>query len=91
MRGRDKECDVTCKTKSGETDQTRTRATETIIEQIKSTRSRRGSIHCSSSSWLLKFRGKIFPDLPSLIYPLSHLYLPLVTPLSQTTPSTMVT
>jgi hypothetical protein len=31
------------------------------------------------------------PRSPSLIIPLSHLYLPLVTALSQTTPSTMVT
>jgi len=58
-----------------------------ISEQIKSsTRSRRGSIHRSSSSspreWLLKSKGKISSDLPSLIYPLFSPLSPLQSLLS---------
>lgn len=58
-----------------------------IIKQIKSsTRSRRGSIHCSSSSspreWLLKSQGKIPSDLPSL-------YIPAFSPLSPSSHSSL--
>jgi hypothetical protein len=61
MRGCDKECDM--RDQIGRNDQTRTRATETLIKQTE--RRHTGSIHRSSSSspreWLLKYRGKIFP------------------------------
>ena len=74
---------VTWGAQLGETDQTRSRATETLSKQVNS---RRGSINCSSSSspqeWLLKYRGKILPIS-------HHLYIPPFSPLSPSSHSSL--
>ncbi len=90
MRDCDRECDM--RDQIGRNDQTRTRATETLIKQTERQRWFNPSLELVLATGMAaQVQRQDLPDLPPLMSPLSHLYLPLVTPLSQTTPSTMVT
>lgn len=89
MRGCDKECDMS--DQIGRNDQTRSRATETLIKQTERRHWFNPSLELVLATGMAaQVQRQDLPDLPPLMSPLSHLYLPLVTPLSQTTPSTMV-
>ena len=60
MRGCDSECDMS--DPIGRNDQTRTRATETLIKQTERRQWFNPLLELvSPREWLLKYRGKIFP------------------------------
>jgi hypothetical protein len=88
MRGCDKECDRS--DPIGRNDQTRSRATETLIKQTEGSWFNPLLELVLATGMAAQVQRQDLPDLPPLMSPLSHLYLPLVTPLSQTMPSTMV-
>jgi hypothetical protein len=90
MRGCDIKCDMS--DQIGRNDQTRTRATETLIKQTERRQWFNPLLELILATGMAaQVQRQDLPDLPPLMSPLSHLYLPLVTPLSQTTPWTMVT
>ena len=89
MRACDRECDTS--DPIGRNDQTRSRATETPIKQTERRQWFNPLLELVLATGMAaQVQRQDLPDLPPLMSPLSHLYLPLVTPLSQTTPSTMV-
>lgn len=89
MRGCDTQCDMS--DPIGRNDQTRTRATETLIKQTERRQVVQSIARALATGMAAQVQRQDLPDLPPLMSPLSHLYLPLVTALSQTTPWTMVT